>query len=291
MKKNLDTIIKNWVNLENFLSNKIKYYTVYYIPKADGKRWRKICTPSEDLKLIQRSILAELSNIVMPEYIHGFVSGKSVKTNAVCHQNKPLVMSLDILNFFGSTTFDMVRKSIPDHMFSCDTMDMITEIATLDNGLPQGSPISPILANLSFLPIDSILSTLAGRNDGVYSRYADDMTISSYDRGSHDIIRYMESIINDHGYMVNAKKTRVFGRGNRQVVTGLVVNEKTQPSSKYKRTIKAKLHNLVRDGATEYCMASIRGECNWIRKFNDNFYDKYLESNLIKLEEMVDGVF
>jgi RNA-directed DNA polymerase len=91
--------------------------------------------------------------------------------------------------------------------------------------LPQGAPTSPALANLSAYGLDRRLSALAASTGCVYSRYADDLTLSG---GSwlishqSDIRRLVARIVRDEGFRLNDRKSRLVTRAGRQVITGLV---------------------------------------------------------------------
>jgi RNA-directed DNA polymerase len=94
--------------------------------------------------------------------------------------------------------------------------------------LPQGSPTSPALANLAAWRLDRRLAGLAARFAATYTRYADDLTMS----GSRTllnraglIVHLVEEIAAEEGFRLNDAKTRVRSHAQRQLVTGLVVNE------------------------------------------------------------------
>ena len=48
----------------------------------------------------------------------------------------------------------------------------------LNGGLPQGTPISPMLTNLMMIPFDHAIAGQLWKDGFVYTRYADDITIS-----------------------------------------------------------------------------------------------------------------
>ncbi len=77
-------------------------YELFDLPKKSGGA-RTICTPKGELKRVQRAILEELlQQFEMPEFVHGCVKGRSIVTNAKPHVDKPLVLKIDIKDFFGS---------------------------------------------------------------------------------------------------------------------------------------------------------------------------------------------
>jgi RNA-directed DNA polymerase len=50
------------------------------------------------------------------------------------------------------------------------------------------------------------------------------------------------------GFAANDRKTHLYRRSNRQIVTGLVVNQRTNTPRELRRTVRAILHNAARTG-------------------------------------------
>ncbi|WP_332461598.1 reverse transcriptase domain-containing protein [Pantoea stewartii] len=96
---------------------------------------------------------------------HGFISGKSIKTNAEKHTKKTYVVNLDIEDYFGTITFARVYgllKSKPFN-FAHPAATVLAQLCTKDGKLPQGSCTSPVLANLISTSMDKQLTQLAKR--------------------------------------------------------------------------------------------------------------------------------
>jgi len=94
--------------------------------------------------------------------------------------------------------------------------------------LPQGAPTSPMLSNLAARELDERLFEFAVANGFVYTRYADDITLSARELPSRvsvgDIHRQSTHIIRTCGFRENKKKTRVAGPGSRKIVLGLLID-------------------------------------------------------------------
>jgi hypothetical protein len=107
--------------------------------------------------------------------------------------------------------------------------------------LPQGSPTSPTLTNLLCITLDRRLNGLAKKVGANYSRYADDITFSSY-RNVFNTASFQKElhriIEDDQSLRINEKKTRLQGSNYRQEVTGLKVNEKVNVQKRYVKQIR-----------------------------------------------------
>lgn len=232
-------------------------YQVFDQPKRSGGV-RTICVPDEKLKGIQRLLLTGfLSKAAMPPHVHGCVKGRSIVTNARMHVNKPLVINIDLSNFFGSINYDAVLNIYKTH-FDCDddTADVLTRLTTFGNFLPQGAPTSPALANIAALPLDKQLIGLCEKYTQDYkpdyTRYVDDITIS----GGSDLMPLLGEfykIIETNGFKANAKKLRIARPNSRQKVTGIVVNQKANPPKKLIRKIRQQLYFCMKYGIEGHC--------------------------------------
>ena len=85
-------------------------YKSFFIPKKSGGH-REINSPKSELLRIQQKLAKEFENIYSPkDSTHGFVSKRSIVTNAVRHTNKKFVFNIDLEDFFGSIHFVRVRN-------------------------------------------------------------------------------------------------------------------------------------------------------------------------------------
>ena len=93
----------------------------------------------------------------------------------------------------------------------------------------------------------------ASNLDLTYTRYADDLVFSgdaTLARRAAGLEALVAAIVHEEGFVVNHRKTRVMRAGVRQVVTGIVVNERLNPARDSFDRLKAILHNCVKRGPT-----------------------------------------
>jgi hypothetical protein len=119
------------------------------------------------------------------------------------------------------------------------------------NVLPQGAPTSPILSNIVCQKLDNRLSGLAKRFGLLYSRYADDITFSSLHnvyQVDSEFQKEMYRIIQDQGFRVNEKKTRLQKDGYKKEVTGLLVHDQVNVQKRYTKELRMWLNLWERYG-------------------------------------------
>src|SRR5690606_37339505 len=104
------------------------------------------------------------------------------------------------------------------------------QLSCYSGKLPQGAPSSPIISNLICEILDYRLLKISKKYKLDYTRYADDLTFSTNDKKFLDLktefYKKLENELIRAGFRINEKKKRLQMSNSRQVVTGLVVNEK-----------------------------------------------------------------
>lgn len=243
-------------------------YREFYIPKKSGGL-RKIDAPNQELmdalrrlKQIFETDFHTLYHTSAFAYIRGRSTIDAVKRH---QQNKSRWFAkYDLSNFFGSTTIDFVMKMFAMVFpFSelCRTstgeglLRTAIELAFLDGGLPQGTPISPLITNVMMIPVDhKLANTLHSYNhqNYVYTRYADDFIISSeYDFDFRKIEGLIRQALADFDapFTIKPEKTRYGSSAGKNWNLGVMLNEKNEITVGYKnkRRFQAMLSSYVMD--------------------------------------------
>jgi len=235
-----------------------KRYKSFSIPKKRGGK-RTIHAPVVPLKVIQQCLNLMLQCVFTPhQAATGFVVGKSIADNARPHVGRPYVYNLDLTDFFPSVDFHRVKACLKLPPFNLTgnrepLAFLIANLCCVQNPndpkrafLPQGAPTSSIFSNVVCQQLDRRLTGLAKRFGATYTRYADDLTFSSYTnvyQPGSEFCRELERIITDQRFTINPTKTRLQKAGYRQEVTGLIVNDRVNISRRYLRTVRAMLNN------------------------------------------------
>ena len=254
-----------------YIRNTDNLYSQFTIKKKNGSD-RHISAPDPELKEIQSrlsDLLQDCLNNIRENskednnFSHGFERNRSIITNAEKHKSKKWVLNIDLSNFFDEFNFGRVRGYfLKNKNFSLNTelSTLIAKIACHQDKLPQGSPCSPVITNLILVSLDRRLSNLCNRVGCTYTRYADDITIStnkkefprniikSHNENSIDLNKKFLKEIISSGFQINLNKLRLFDRKCRQEVTGLTVNRFVNVDNKYTKKIRAMAHSLFTKG-------------------------------------------
>ena len=257
------------------------HYQYRWVPKSYGMRLME--APKRRLREIQRKILRGiLDPIPVHRAAHGFRRGKSCRTYVEPHVGRDVVLRMDLRDFFPSipaarihALFDalgypevvartltaLCTNAVPMAIAKRGTASWLDAKRFGVPHLPQGAPTSPALANLCALHLDLRLDELAKSMDGQYTRYADDLAISGGEllrRSIANVSALITKIAVEEGFDVNHRKTRPMYRSDRQVLTGVVVNDRPNvPRQDFDR-LKAILTNCVRQGPTAQNRSGVR---------------------------------
>jgi hypothetical protein len=239
-----------------------------------GKKLRYLWVPNPVLKRLQKSLLRLLQPAIdraLSGHVFGARAGVAGPTfaNAAQHLHRGTIVSLDIKDFFPSTTTSDVIQGLKwlasrsplavdtslrpsdDSILPKWTISralawtdelrvFVARLGTHRGRLPQGSPLSPMLANVAFSPFDRRiirrLNEAFGAGKVRYTRYFDDLTISLAPGGGGsqatrrtEFRSKCEEIIAQalagSSYRLNIRKTRCGGTSSGHHVTGLVVRK------------------------------------------------------------------
>jgi len=262
-------------------ANSIRYQ-VFAVKKKNGGV-RTIHAPVKGLKEIQKALNLVLQCVFEAHpSASGFVPGKSIRDNALTHSGNYYVYNIDLKDFFFSIDQARVWKCFQLPPFNlgrinaerdlnnrplevvniisalcCAEIEVQVEdfagsiIKIKKNVVPQGAPTSPIITNVICQRLDYLLTAVAKRFGLKYSRYADDITFSSlhyiYEIDG-PFINEVERIVTQQGFSINQSKTRLQKSGERQIVTGLVVNNKVNVPSSFTKRIRSWLYMWERYG-------------------------------------------
>jgi hypothetical protein len=252
-----------------YLDNDMEeHYTTFRIPKKTHG-FRTIKAPADVLKEDCKAIVRILKNdlhLLHHNAAWAYVKGRDVVSAMRVHQeNKSRwFLKIDLKDFFGSCSPAFIMKQLmqlyPFAQYEDEATQFILQlckIATLADGLPQGTPLSPMLTNLVMVPIDyAITRMLNDYSDAVqtqryiYTRYADDIIISAKEKFDHTkIVKAIELILKDTPLKINTEKTRFGSFAGRNWNLGIMYNKDKELTTGYrnKQFLKKVTYRYVKD--------------------------------------------
>ncbi len=280
--------------LTDLAYSKRKKYVRFSLKKRDGTD-RMISAPIPKLKNLQKKLKEIFEDIYKtPACVYGFVKDRGAIENARQHLRKKAILNFDLENFFptinGWRLLGLFRSK--PFNFNNEISSTLAGLVCHDNRLPQGAPTSPILSNFIGFSLDLQLIQLAKKDRLVYTRYADDITLSSRsdkfpakyfyrDEEIYVVAEELSNLVAENGFKVNPRKTRFYGKNKPHYVTGVKTNIKTNVSRKSIRQVRAMLHawktfgpekaeehfnNKYNPGANKKFIDVVRGKIDYIKQ-------------------------
>lgn len=194
--------------------------------KKDGSE-RETFDAHEPLKTVQRKIVDRLlAKVSFPDYLHGGIkdpnSPRSIYSNVKSHSGARNIVLQDIKNFFPSITVDKVLSIFKGMMgFGDDVAVMLARLVTKGGVVPQGASTSSYIANLVFWDVEPRLVSWVKEQGMSYSRFADDISISSKSiilpDQKTEIVRRVTGMLAAKGFLQKRQKMHILKKG--QVIT------------------------------------------------------------------------
>lgn len=264
---------------------KVKPYYTFAIKKRSGGK-RIISIPAADVYRVQSWMNHNiLKRIPTHHRSYAYRTGKSIVDCAAVHLSCRWLVKLDLSQFFESITerqvYTVFKKLNYPSLVSFEMARLCTRTDTFSNRrkvgakwesnrrdfgipeynhgcigyLPQGAPTSPRLSNLVSRKMDQVLTDYADHCGWEYSRYSDDMYLSSIQPettkdAAIDVVRRVRRIAEDHGFILNGTKTRIAGPGHRKLVLGILVDRnRPRLSREFRRRVEWHVRQCAKDPA------------------------------------------
>lgn len=247
----------------SFINKPGRYYRRFSIPKGKGKR--EILAPKVGLKVIQKWFAVQLQRKAkFPDHVFGFVPGISHIDAATQHTDAAWVYSVDLENFFPSTTESWVSTSLRLFGYDFDSADLITSLCCYGGALAQGAPSSPVLSNISMSGMDASLNKLAMELDIRVTRYADDITFSSVGDFPESLPEKITGLFNETPWRIADGKTTFAKAPARLKVHGLLVNGNSVKLTKgYRNRLRAYRHIVKLNRCRQEDLARLSGHLRY----------------------------
>jgi hypothetical protein len=274
------------------IANSARDYKVYYIPKKRGGQ-RKICHPSKQLKMLHYWLIENvLDKFPISSHSTAYEKGCSAVNNARIHQHNNFIFHTDIENFFESIKREHLEKLICTYLpeYSASDIDVFCKIVLRKGILPIGSVVAPKIANAVMYEFDErVNSILNDKYNLLYTRYADDIVISSKNYIPLEILEIIDYELENEDFKRNKDKTYFCSKSSRRQITGIVLDNNmgeitlgTNKLNALKKEIYAYLTSNQGDSDV------IRGKLAYLKSINNRQYimlkgkySKYDDKNLL----------
>ena len=256
IKSSMQSFVKHFDDAVNALPDTSGCYTQFKIPKHSGGM-RTINAPNPELSTIMQNMRLYLEGCgILPHTsAYAYVKHRTTKmaVERHCRAKHTWYLKMDLHAFFDSCTEDFVYQQlmqIPHFaiLAECTDLKKYIHFWSLNNGLPQGTPISPWLTNQIMVPVDYYLANYCNQHNCIYTRYADDLIFSS---NSKEFLRSLIDIVTLYfhtftPFRINEKKTKIASVFGQNYILGLLANKDFNATigHKKKERLRATLHNF-----------------------------------------------
>ena len=233
-------------------------YKVYSVAKKTGKGKRVIAQPSKEVKAIQRYLIGKVINdLPLHNAAMAYREGKGIKDNAANHVDGGFLLKMDFERFFPSLRSTDLERHIEEFTpkkFEKDDLRVIGQVCfwkprrKSSLQLSIGACSSPFISNTLLYRFDEFVERLAGEREIIYTRYADDLTLSTSKRGRLRVMeKEIREIVSELPYprlKINDEKTIHTSKKHQRRVTGLILSSQGKISlgRKRKRDISAGIY-------------------------------------------------
>lgn len=260
--------------LQFFAENQV--YNEFFVKKKSGGD-RLIENPEEDLKELLRKLNHYLQNayfVCRSSAAYAFQLAaedeeepRNILTNAKRHTKRDWLLNVDFQDFFHQVSRDEVLSIFekPPFGFSEELANLLAMLTTHKGRLPMGAPTSPVLSNFATLGLDHDLLEFSALHHWTYTRFADDLTFSSFQHINPEQIVELKGLCRIHQFEINESKIKLCGPGMPKIVTGLKVDQSVGLKDDYLPMILTEIQKFAH--AYELNFRTGNEPTSWLRKF------------------------
>ncbi|MGR6874713.1 retron St85 family RNA-directed DNA polymerase [Pseudomonas sp. HK3] len=262
-------------------------YKVYQIPKRNMKGSRTIAQPARELKIFQKlSLDYPLLNLPVHDSAFAYRNGIGIKKNAKMHSHNQYLLKMDFENFFPSITDDDLVNHIVKYHGSIGERDEIAirkiffwkKKGDKEKRLSIGAPSSPFISNTVLFEFDEMLDHICKSLMVTYTRYADDLTFTTNEKGVLSRIpKLVEQVLETIKYpklKINSPKTIYSSKKSNRHITGLVISNDNQVSlgRKRKRYIRSLVFKFDNNELSSEEVLTLKGLISFAKHVEPSFY-------------------
>ena len=275
-----------------------EYYKKVRIPKKRLGEYRELHVPSPEVKLVQHYLCDKyFLNLNVHSAATAYIKGKSILDNVIKHSGNKSFLFLDVTDFFNSIDFEILYEIIlnqKNNKLSSDNLRFALMLCSYKKEFVQGCVTSPILSNIYMYYFDEKISQLVKQlNNGVYTRYSDDITISSKDKIPSEFINVVERYLIELKLSLNKKKCHYSSYIDNVIVTGLRIKKDGTVSlnTEFKKNLKNKMYHALKNPNVDISIIEqLLGLMSYLKMIDSYYYNvinlKYSDGNSLAIDRL-----
>lgn len=256
-----DSMYHGKLSFHDFLHSAMAQNYEVIPPSSAGKR--TLFKPKEKLKTYHKFLNLFLFELlpINERVVFSYRKGVGAVNAVEKHRHGRYFFQTDIRSFFHSIDSSLTRRVILAGADSCaisdidQHIDRIIDLVCIDDSVPIGLPASAPLSNSVLFNFDNEMESICENLELKYSRYADDIIISSQKQsslvGMDNTVQEKLQTFASQKFSINRKKTRFFQVGGKVKILGMMIlpNGTISPDTKKKRELEVLLHFYLSDRA------------------------------------------
>jgi RNA-directed DNA polymerase len=221
---------------------------------------RRVFKPSKRLKVYHAFLNRFLFEHLPANEKVSFAYRKGINPHAALlpHANSRAFYQTDLRKFFDSIDAELIRKVLSGAATTPvqdlqHYLDRIVELVTIDELLAIGFSTSPTISNACMKLFDDAFEMHCFENGLIYTRYADDIIVSSKSREALEsidkkIAEFLLSCMGDN-FQLNPLKSKLTTIGRKVTMLGMVIlpTGRVTVDMDLKRKVETQLHFYMHD--------------------------------------------
>ena len=290
--------------LLSIVSDNRKNFRVVVLNKGTEKE-RIVFAPKLVTKTCQQFILDKyLSHLVPSEYVVSYQKHKSIIDVPKPHMENKYFLHLDIKHYFNRMSWNkfvvIVDENFPNsNLNKClkNNLDakFLKSILCFKDKIVQGSVTSPHISNLYLYDFDKFVGELIRTiPDGAYSRYSDDIYISSSRYINHSIIEDIKNKLSEYDLKLNYQKIKYTKLKNSIRITGLslTTDRRLVLNTKFKKSLKKEIYQAIKNKGKGTNFNHLFGCIYYLKSVNPEYFSiiqrKYGKGDIVVTDILKD---
>lgn len=258
-----------------------------WIPKPDGRK-RGLAIPCVEDRVVHTALATVLHPIFEDRFgnaCFAYIPGRNAqqaveRVNQYGRTGGEWVLETDVASFFDTVGRKVVVDKLAARIADGSILRLVSTVLRSgvlgestgedEAGLPQGSPLAPLLANITLVEFDNKVGSR-----WVLTRYSDDLVVQCATReDAEEAQRAVEAALSEEGLRTKPEKTHIVPMREGVDFLGYhIALEGLRPSEKSMRRFQEKVRSLTHRHETRSVEATVERVMPVIRGWT-NYFDR-----------------